>query len=38
MEIEFGKEAVNNTSNQNTTEPSNDTQKEKKQFFTNLLN
>jgi hypothetical protein len=38
MEIEFEKEAVNNTSNQNTPEPSNDTQKEKKQFFTNLLN
>jgi hypothetical protein len=38
MGIEFGKDAVNDTSDQNTNEPSNDTQKDKKQFFTNLLN
>jgi hypothetical protein len=38
MEIEFGKEAVKDTSNQNTNEPSNDTQSENKQFFINLLN
>jgi hypothetical protein len=38
MEIEFGKDAVNDTSDQNTNEPLKDTQKDKKQFFTNLLN